>query len=93
MLGRDSFRELMQCGVSYDKKFGFKLSSDTDLERFKEIIFTAVGDEVEISRSCYICQKLLSESSPGSTFCDQCRDTPDIYFIYSERFDSQMQNL
>jgi hypothetical protein len=54
-VGADVFSALMKQGVVYDKKFGFKLDSATDMELAVRTISSALGAEVELAVRCFIC--------------------------------------
>ncbi len=90
-LGKDIFRELMQCGVKYDKKFGFRISSETNLTRFTSAISDALGEEIEIARSCYICDDPIE--SEKATLCENCIDSSNSFSLYVAKFEAQMEGL
>ena len=93
-LGRDSFREVMQTGIKYDKKFGFKITSETNVSRFVSVLSSILEEELDISRSCYICENPIeSDLEPGRTICDECIDAKDAYVAYTDKFEAHLLNL
>ncbi len=90
-LGRDTFSELMRARIKYDSKFGFKITSTTDVPRVLSILSRALGESVELESACFICQRPFTEKDkPGSVICSDCRSKEDAYSLYTMRFASLM---
>ncbi len=90
-LGRDTFRQLMVAGVKYDKKFGFRLTGESNIPRVISILTSALEEEFELSRSCYLCDGPI-DSTPVAerTICDKCMKMPGSYLAYREKFVTRM---
>jgi hypothetical protein len=92
-LGRDTFSELMRARVKYDTKFGFKISSDTDIPRALSILSRALDQPVELQSSCFICDRPLGEGDePGSSICAECKNRDDAYALYTMKFATLAEN-
>jgi hypothetical protein len=93
-LGRDAFSELMKARVKYETRLGFKISSDTDLNRALSVLSNALDQKVELEWFCFICDKPLSENeSSERTICSECRNREDAYAIYTMKFANLFEKL
>ncbi|MHB2037591.1 MAG: hypothetical protein ACYCPW_12755 [Nitrososphaerales archaeon] len=91
-LGKDVFSDLMKAKVKYDTKFGFQFTSATNVTRALAVLSNALGDEVELSRACFICDTVLEEdSSPDATICRSCLENKDAFDLYIMKFAKLME--
>ena len=90
-LGKDVFSDLMRAKVKYDTKFGFQFTSSTNVQRALSILSNALGEEVEVSRSCFICDNPLKESDENQTICSDCLSGDDAYDLYVMKFAKLME--
>ncbi|HVB12925.1 MAG TPA: hypothetical protein VNE86_07310 [Nitrososphaerales archaeon] len=91
-LGRDVFSDLMKAKVKYDTKFGFQFTSATNIPRAIAVLSNALGVEVDLSRSCFICDNALDEdSSPDATICQSCLENKDAFDLYKMKFAKLME--
>ncbi len=93
-LGREVFSDLMKAKVKYDTKFGFKITSETDVPRAISVLSRALDQQVELQSSCFICNEILGENEkPGSIICAKCKDREDCYALYTMKFATLVENL
>jgi hypothetical protein len=93
-LGKDTFSDLMKARVKYDTKFGFKITSETDVPSALSILSRALDQTVELESFCFICDKPLGEiDKPGSIICSECKGREDAYALYTIKFASLVENL
>lgn len=90
-LGKETFSELMRAKVKYDSKFGFQLTSSTDLPRVISILSDALGEDVALASACFICEKEMEEDS--SSICDDCAEKESAYDLYCMRFAKLMERI
>lgn len=91
-LGKDVFSDLMKAKVKYDTKFGFQFTASTNVPRALSIISTALGEEVELARACFICDNPLNEeTAPDSTICSSCLASEDSFDLYKLKFAKLME--
>jgi hypothetical protein len=87
----------MKQGVAYDKKFGFKLDSGTDMELAVRTIGAALGEEVELTVRCFICGEAACPGCPYIELCDRRKVSPlclcekhspekDVYELYQKTY-------
>lgn len=93
-LGKDVFADLMKAKVKYDTKFGFQLTSSTNVPRVLSILSGALGEDVEIARSCFICDNPIDGESniPDATICAECQRNSDAYEMYIMKFANLMES-
>jgi hypothetical protein len=93
-LGREVFSDLMKSRVKYDTKFGFKITSETDVPRALSILSHALDQPVELASSCFICDKPLGENEKeGAVICLECAKEENAYSLYTMKFATLMDNL
>jgi hypothetical protein len=93
-LGADVFQQLMRAGVKHDKQLGFKFTSATDKQRAISILRSALNEEVEIERVCFICDSPIGEADIESpTLCDRCINADNAYSLYVLKFQSLLDKL
>jgi hypothetical protein len=93
-LGTEVFLELKRTGIKYDKRFGFQITSSTDVSKVLSILSNALGTEVRVSRSCFICEKALDENSrEDSMICVDCMNNENSYDLYCMKFAKLMETL
>jgi hypothetical protein len=93
-LGNDLFSKLKRAGIAYDPKFGFKFTRETDVSRAIGIISGALGEDVEVESSCFICGRPLGENErAGSVLCSECTKSGDAYELYTMKFANLMAEI
>jgi hypothetical protein len=93
-LGTEVFSELKRTGLKYDKRFGFQLTSSTDIARVISILSHALGTEVTVARSCFICERPIEEhKGEESTICVECMKNANAYDLYCMRFAKLMETI
>jgi hypothetical protein len=93
-LGQDVFPRLMRAGVKHDKRFGFKITAETDAQRALSIIASAIGQEVEIERECAVCGNgMTGREIAGATVCQNCVQSEDAFDLYTMKFASMMDAI
>ncbi|MHB8568266.1 MAG: hypothetical protein ACYC7D_02010 [Nitrososphaerales archaeon] len=94
-VGTDSFADLMKAKVKYDTKFGFMLTSSTNLDRAFSTLSSALGEDVELSSTCFICNAPLIEEEGKSerTICLPCEEKEGALDLYRMKFAKLMENL
>jgi hypothetical protein len=91
-LGKDVFSDLMKAKVNYDTKFGFQFTSSTNVPRALSILSTALRDNVELARACFICDNPLQEDeSADSTICSACLTNENAFALYQMKFAKLME--
>ncbi len=91
-LGKDVFSDLMKAKVKYDTKFGFQFTSATNVQRALSVISSALGQDVELARSCFICDNPLDdEASPDASICALCLENENAFDLYRMRFARLME--
>ena len=91
-LGKDVFSDLMKAKVKYDTKFGFQFTSATNVPRALSVLTTALHDDVELARACFICDNPLDdETSLDSTICSSCLGNEDAFDLYKMKFAKLME--
>ena len=90
--------DLMKARVEHDKKFGFRFTSATNVPRAISILSGVLGEAVEMSRTCFICEDALDDTplnsnSPGleRTLCQSCSENEDAYSFYMMKFAKLME--
>jgi hypothetical protein len=82
----------MKAKVKRDTRLGFCFTSETNVPRALSVLSTALDEQVELARSCFICDKPLDESlSESDTICKECASGEDSYDIYVMKFAKLME--
>jgi hypothetical protein len=92
-LGRDVFSDLMKSKVKYDTKLGFQFTSQTNIPRAITILSTALGEEIQLARACFICGNPMEDAPQDATICKGCQENDSAYDLYMMRFAKLMENL
>lgn len=93
-LGKEVFSDLMKSRVKYDSKFGFQFTQATNVSRAIAILSSALNDEIELSKNCFICDNTLGdEDSPEATICSQCAKNEDALDLYTMKFAKLMDEI
>lgn len=93
-VGAECFAELKRARVTYDPKFGFKFTGETDVQRALSSLSEALRDGFEIQSSCFVCGDQLGENEmPGSILCSDCVASDDVYALYTLKFASLMDQV
>jgi hypothetical protein len=94
-IGKETYADLMKAKVKRDSKFGFKFASDTNASRALSILSAALGESVELARSCFICDGPIEGEAEiavfESTLCTNCMKNEDAYDLYIMRFAKLME--
>ncbi|MGI0090223.1 MAG: hypothetical protein ACREBS_00805 [Nitrososphaerales archaeon] len=93
-LGKDTFSDLMKAKVKYDTKFGFQFTSSTNIPRALSVLSSALGEEVDVAKSCFVCDSTLGEDAPqDANICTSCQKNEDAYELYVMKFAKLMETV
>ena len=92
-LGKDVFSDLMKAKVKYDTKFGFQFTSQTNIPRAITILAAALQDEVEVTKTCFICGNSVEDNQENLTICQECLGKEGAYDLYMMRFAKLMESI
>lgn len=92
-LGKDVFSDLMKAKVKYDSKFGFQFTSQTNIPRAVAILSSALRDEVEVTKTCFICGNPVEEDRDDTSICAECVEKDGAYDLYMMRFAKLMESI
>ena len=97
-VGKETFSELMRAKVRYDSKFGFMLTSSTNVERALSIMSSALNEKVAIASACFVCEGPLDsevdpETGSDSTLCLTCQRNEDVFDLYRLKFGKFMESV
>lgn len=93
-LGREVFSDLMKSRVKYDSKFGFQFTPSTNITRAIAILSTALDENVELSKNCFICDNTLGDDDlPEATVCSQCAKSENAFDLYAMKFAKLMNEI
>lgn len=90
-LGKDVFSDLMKARVKYDTRLGFQFTSSTNLQRALNVLSNALGEEVQLSQVCFICDNPIDEAAENRTICSECLGNSDAYDLYVMKFAKLME--
>ena len=94
-VSRETYVDLMKAKVKHDSRMGFCLTAETNVPRALTLLSSALDEQVELARSCFICDKPLEESDSEVTIrsiCKDCQSGSDSYDIYVMKFAKLMEN-
>src|SRR5487761_1810153 len=93
-VGTECFAELRRARVTYDPKFGFKFTAETDVQRALSSLSAALPDEFEIQSSCFICGAPLGENEmQGAILGTDCVGSDEAYALYTMKFARLMDQV
>jgi hypothetical protein len=94
-VGKETYADLMKAKVKQDKKFGFKITSETNMSRALSILSAALDEPVEVARSCFLCDGPIEEEAEvgvsESSLCGNCVRNEDAYDLYVMKFAKLME--
>ncbi len=93
-IGRETYADLMKAKVKQDKKFGFKITSETNLNRALSILSEALNEPVEVARSCFLCDGPIDDDPHAgfeTSLCSGCIKNEDTYDLYVMKFAKLME--
>lgn len=83
----------MKAKVNYDSKFGFRFTSQTNVPRAITILSSALGEEVEVTKICFICGDSIEAVLMDASICNKCQERDDAYDLYMMQFAKLMENI
>jgi hypothetical protein len=94
-LGKEVFSDLMKARVKYDTKFGFQFTSATNVLRAAAILSAALGEDVELSKTCFICDNTIDEGEEylDATVCSECLKNENALDLYVMKFAKLMESV
>lgn len=83
----------MKAKVKYDTKFGFQFTSQTNIPRAVAILASALQDEVEVTKTCFICGNSIEDNQESTSICVECKEKEGAYDLYMMRFAKLMESI
>ena len=92
-LGKDVFSDLMKAKVKFDTKFGLQFTSQTNIARATAVLTSALHDEVEVTKTCFICGNSVEDKQENVSICVECQEKEGAYDLYMMRFAKLMESI
>jgi hypothetical protein len=94
-VGKEVYADLMKAKVKRDSRLGFCFTSETNVARALAILATALDEQVELARPCFICDRPLDDQASDAeraTICRECEFGADSYDVYIMKFAKLMES-
>ncbi len=84
----------MKAKVKYETKFGFQFTSQTNVPRALAVISASLDEDVELARTCFICDNILGEDlEQDAVICLDCLKNEDAFDLYKMKFAKLMETV